>query len=188
MSGDGGATRAHGSNTSRPRRPARTGGSPNARARRQSRTATRGDGQRTTRARREPRASQRQRQPGQRATRTGSGGSAAGFDARPRTDCPGALPQGEPDKPESGAAATRQIVLAEAEDAALAMLRKKLKREPNFEEFWLYITEHDDTGTISDYTDDRLMWTGKDGRNCETAKSTMRNRLTTAKSRNPFKL
>lgn len=97
-----------------------------------------------------------------------------------------ALPQGEPDKPEQGAAATRQIALVEAEDAALATLRKELKREPDFEEFWLYIAERDDTGTISDYTNDRLIWTGKDGRNCETAKSTMRNRLTAAKKRNPF--
>lgn len=96
------------------------------------------------------------------------------------------LPQGEPDRPESGAAATRKIALVEAEDVALATLRKKLKREPDFEEFWRYITERDDTGTISDYTDDRLIWTGKDGRNCKTAKSTMRNRLTAARKRAPF--
>lgn len=99
---------------------------------------------------------------------------------------PAPLPQGEPDKPEQGAAAKRQIALVEAEDAALAMLRKRLKREPDFEEFWNHITEQDDTGTIADSGNDRLMWTGKDGRNCETTKSTMRNRLTAAKKRNPF--
>ena len=96
-------------------------------------------------------------------------------------------PAGDPDQPESGAAAKRQIALVEAEEAALATLRKRLEREPDFEEFWLYLTERDNTGAISDYTDDRLMWTGKDGRNCETAKSTMRNRMTAAKKRNPFK-
>lgn len=101
---------------------------------------------------------------------------------------PANLPQSEPDKPEQGAASTRQIALGEAEDVALATLRKELKREPDFEEWWHYITERDDTGTISDHTDDRLMWTGKDGRNCETAKSTMRNRLTEARKRNPFNL
>ncbi len=99
---------------------------------------------------------------------------------------PAPLPQGEPDRPEQGAAAKRQIALAEAEDAALAMLRKRLAREPDFEEFWSHITEQDDTGTIADCGNDRLMWTGKDGRNCETTKSTMRNRLTAAKKRNPF--
>ena len=65
---------------------------------------------------------------------------------------PEPLPQGEPDKPEQGAAATRQIALVEAEDAALATLRKELRREPDFEEFWCYIIERDDTGTIADYT------------------------------------
>lgn len=80
----------------------------------------------------------------------------------------------------------RQIALVEAEDKALAVLRNKLKREPDFEEFWVHITEHDDTGTVAESTDDRLMWIGKDGRNCETAKSTMRNRLAAAKKRNPF--
>lgn len=94
----------------------------------------------------------------------------------------------EQDKSEQGAAATRQIALVEAEDAALAALRKELKREPSFEEFWHYIIERDDTGTITDYTDDKLMWTGKDGRDCETAKPTMRNRFAVAKKRNPFKL
>lgn len=80
----------------------------------------------------------------------------------------------------------RQIALVEAEDAALTLLRKKLRREPDFEEFWFHITEHDDTGTVAESTDDRLMWIGKDGRNCETSKSTVRNRLAAAKKRNPF--
>lgn len=94
------------------------------------------------------------------------------------------LHQSEPDKSKSR---VRRISLIAPEDAALETLRKKLKREPDFEEFWSYITEHDDTGTIADYAHDRLMWTGKDGRNCETAKLTMRNRLAEAKRRNPFK-
>ncbi|MBK7984834.1 MAG: hypothetical protein IPP10_12960 [Candidatus Competibacteraceae bacterium] len=81
----------------------------------------------------------------------------------------------------------RQISLAEVEDTALARLREQLGREPDFEEFWLHIIKHDDTGTIADYTDDLLMWTGKDGRQCQTKKTTLRNRLTAAKKRNPFK-
>ena len=99
---------------------------------------------------------------------------------------PTSVSQGESDKSEQGAVATRQIALVEAENAALAALRKELNRKPSFEEFWDYIIERDDTGTIADHTDDRLMWTGKDGRDCETAKSTMRNRFAEAKKRNPF--
>ena len=94
--------------------------------------------------------------------------------------------QGESGKSKQSAVVTRQIALVEAENAALAALRKELKHEPNFEEFWCYIIERDDTGTITDHTDDRLMWTGRDGRDCETARSTMRNRLAAAKKRNPF--
>lgn len=81
----------------------------------------------------------------------------------------------------------KEIALVEAENEALLALRKELKREPDFDEFWDYLTHRDETGTVADSTDDRLMWTGKDGRNCETAKVTMRNRLTAAKKRNPFK-
>jgi predicted membrane chloride channel (bestrophin family) len=81
---------------------------------------------------------------------------------------------------------SREIALVEAENAALFALRKILRREPDFEEFWDYLTTQDSTGTVADNTDDRLMWVGKDGRNCETAKATLRNRLTATKKRNPF--
>ena len=80
----------------------------------------------------------------------------------------------------------RAIALVEAENAALVALRKALKREPDFEEFWDYLTTKDETGTVADYTNDRLDWIGHSGKSCSTAKNTCRNRLTTAKKRNPF--
>lgn len=81
----------------------------------------------------------------------------------------------------------KEIALVEAENEALLALRKELKRNPDFEEFWDYLTDRDETGTVADSTDDRLMWIGKGGGNHETRKSRMRNRLTEAKKRNPFK-
>ena len=78
------------------------------------------------------------------------------------------------------------IALVEAENAALVALRKRLKREPDFEEFWHYLTTEDETGTVADFTDDRVDWVGKSGKACSTSKSTFRNRLTAAKKRNPF--
>lgn len=78
------------------------------------------------------------------------------------------------------------IALVEAENAALAALRKALKREPDFVEFWDYLTTRDETGTVADFTDCRLDWVGHSGKSCSTAKSTFRNRLTAAKKRNPF--
>jgi hypothetical protein len=103
----------------------------------------------------------------------------------------GATPEPSPQKstavPVHGnKAPSREIALVEAENEALLTLRKELKREPDFEEFWDYLTHRDETGTVADYTDDRLMWTGKNGNNCETTKATLRNRLTAAKRRNPF--
>lgn len=80
----------------------------------------------------------------------------------------------------------RVIALVEAENAALVALRKALKREPDFDEFWDYLTRKDETGTIADFTDSRLDWIGHSGKSCSTAKSTIRNRLTAAKKRNPF--
>ena len=80
----------------------------------------------------------------------------------------------------------RAIALVEAENAALVALRKALKREPDFEEFWDYLTTQDETGTVADCTDNRLDWIGHAGKSCSTAKSTIRNRLTAAKKRNPF--
>ena len=79
-----------------------------------------------------------------------------------------------------------RIALVEAEDAALVALRKALRREPDFEEFWDYLTNKDETGTVADSTDDRVDWIGKSGQACSTAKNTFRNRLTAAKKRNPF--
>jgi hypothetical protein len=86
-----------------------------------------------------------------------------------------------PEKPASGG-----IALIEAENAALAALRQELRREPDFDEFWDYLTTKDETGTVADFTDDRLDWIGHSGKSCSTAKSTIRNRLTAAKKRNPF--
>ena len=85
-----------------------------------------------------------------------------------------------PEKPKRG------IALVEAENAALVALRKALKREPDFEEFWDYLTNKDETGTVADFTDSRLDWIGHSEKSCSTAKITIRNRLTAAKKRNPF--
>lgn len=82
--------------------------------------------------------------------------------------------------------ATREIALVEAENAALWALRKQLKREPNFDEFWDYLVKRDDTGTVADSTNDRLIWIGKDNEDHTTLRSSFRNRLTSAKKRNPF--
>ena len=78
------------------------------------------------------------------------------------------------------------IALVEAENSALVALRKALKREPDFEEFWDYLTTKDETGTVADCTADRLDWIGKSEKACSTSKRTIRNRLTAAKKRNPF--
>ena len=78
------------------------------------------------------------------------------------------------------------IALVEAENSALVALRKALKREPDFEEFWDYLTTKDETGTVADCTADRLDWIGKSDKACSTSKRTIRNRLTAAKKRNPF--
>lgn len=78
------------------------------------------------------------------------------------------------------------IALVEAENAALVALRKALKREPDFEEFWDYLTNKDETGTVADFTDNRLDWIGKSGKSCSTSRRSFRNRLTAAKKRNPF--
>ena len=81
----------------------------------------------------------------------------------------------------------REIALVEAENAALSALRKSLRREPDFDEFWDYLTTFkDETGTVADCTDNRLDWIGKSGQAHSTKKSTFRNRLTAAKKRNPF--
>ena len=93
------------------------------------------------------------------------------------------IPPVETSLPES---LERAIALVEAENAALVALRKALKREPDFEEFWDYLTTQDETGTVADCTDNRLDWIGHAGKSCSTAKSTIRNRLTAAKKRNPF--
>ena len=89
----------------------------------------------------------------------------------------------EPARP---ARAKGGIALIEAEDAALVALRKELKREPDFDEFWDCLTTKDETGTVADSNDVSLQWIGKSNRPCSTAKSTFRNRLTAAKKRNPF--
>jgi len=90
----------------------------------------------------------------------------------------------EPARPAS--VAKGGIALVEAEDAALVALRKTLKREPDFEEFWDYLTTQDKTGTVADSNDVSLQWIGKSEQSCNTAKRTIRNRLTAAKKRNPF--
>lgn len=56
------------------------------------------------------------------------------------------------------ASAKGGIALVEAENASLVALRKALKREPDFEEFWVYLTTKDETGTVADFTDNR--WIG----------------------------
>lgn len=91
-----------------------------------------------------------------------------------------AAPSAKPEK------TTREIALFEAETAALLALRKQLKREPNFDEFWDYLVKRDDTGTVADSTNDRLIWIGKDNEDHTTLRSSFRNRLTSAKKRNPF--
>ena len=99
----------------------------------------------------------------------------------------------EPSRPETiakGGAAEKSrktIALVEMENAALVALRKELEREPDFDEFWDYLTTRDDTGTVADCTNDRLDWIGRSEKSCSTAKATIRNRLTQAKRRNPFK-
>ncbi|CDH46567.1 hypothetical protein [Candidatus Contendibacter odensensis] len=99
-----------------------------------------------------------------------------------------ALAPSEPTKKtKKGAGATRRTALGKAEDVALRTLRKELKREPDFAEFWDYLIHRDDTGTVADSTDDRLDWIGAN-KPCSTDKSTMRNRLTNVKKRNPFNL
>ena len=111
-----------------------------------------------------------------------------------------ALPPVEPSLPElpvlavlpetvaTGGAAkkTREIALVDAENSALLTLRKELKREPDLDEFWDYLTTRDATGTVADSTNERLDWIGRSGKSCSTKKATVRNRLTTAKNRNPF--
>ena len=99
----------------------------------------------------------------------------------------GAMPTPVESLPESlPESSKRGIALVEAENAALVALRKALKREPDFEEFWDYLTTKDETGTVADCTADRLDWIGKSEKACSTSKRTIRNRLTAAKKRNPF--
>ena len=105
-----------------------------------------------------------------------------------------ARPAAKPARPEPAASILPEsippepagIALVEAENAALVALRKRLKREPDFDEFWDYLTTKDETGIVADFADDRVDWVGKSGKACSTSKSTFRNRLTAAKKRNPF--
>ena len=62
----------------------------------------------------------------------------------------GAMPTPVESLPESlPESSKRGIALVEAENAALVALRKALKREPDFEEFWDYLTTKDETGTVA---------------------------------------
>jgi len=107
-------------------------------------------------------------------------GAMPAIESTPVAPIPPAKPNAKPKDTDDG------IALVGMENAALIALRKELKREPDFDEFWHYLTTRDDTGTVADCTDDRLYWIGKASSSCDTAKSTIRNRLTKAKKRNPY--
>jgi hypothetical protein len=82
---------------------------------------------------------------------------------------------------------TREIALVVAENAALAALRKELKHEPTANQWLNYWKNGKDTeGTIKEVTRSEVVWTGKDNQIHRTALTTMNNRFSNAKKRNPF--
>ena len=79
------------------------------------------------------------------------------------------------------------IALVVAENAALAALRKELKHEPTANQWLNYWKSGKDTeGTIREVTKSHVVWTGKDNQIHRTALTTMNNRFSKAKKRNPF--
>ena len=81
------------------------------------------------------------------------------------------------DKRRSRTGTTRSDALDKAIKAALATLRKRLKREPKTEEVVRYL-EDDPTGTVVDSKPDALVWEGEDGRCHDIKRRTIANRLT----------
>ncbi len=117
------------------------------------------------------------------------------------TSLPESIPPVETSLPESPASVARpasvakggtvktthEIALVVAENAALAALRKELKHEPTANQWLNYWKNGKDTeGTIKEVTRSEVVWTGKDNQIHRTALTTMNNRFSNAKKRNPF--
>ncbi len=98
-----------------------------------------------------------------------------------------ALPATLPETSLPESVADNGIALVVAENAALKALRKELKHEPTAHQWLKYWKEGKDTeGTIQEVTENFVAWVGKDMNIHRTALTTMRNRFTEARKRNPF--